>query len=245
MKFQSTFFGVLFAGLLSLSGAHAAPFVGSDAALDSRDTLVRAFAAGKPAVLEAETVLDQIVNLNLDALAREGYSDLADRYRDIWANQFAKSLSRRLSAIGDHDPLSAYLVDLYSILSKTLGNKSKYAAILRDLNTMNFAIPVVFSPRRVDREDYGDHFVPFSGIVTYYVSFAACRKAAASRGLGKLGQTLCPKIAVRLEQEMSKRLAPKLADFIYSRANGMRAILKLTNRDFLYLDAHELEASIR
>lgn len=253
MKNLSIALGLLASGFLS-PAAFADPFVGTDAALIARDSLVEEFAAGKPAAVAAEAVLNRIVDANLDALAREGHGDLAARHREIWERRFAKSLTRRLSAMGDHDPLSLYLVDLYEVLSKTLGEKSKYAAILKDLNSMNFAIPVVFAPRgdwrtkkdsRADRAEYGVHFVPFAGILTYYASLSACQQAAASKGLGKLGKMLCPKIALRLEAEMSKRLAPKLADYIFNRANGTSALLRLTKRDFLYLEARELEAALR
>jgi hypothetical protein len=254
MGIKSKIYAVLFSSLFAFTGnVHAAPFLGIGPSLKARDSLIQDFIAGR-AHIAAESVLDRVVVESLDALAREGSPEVAAEYREIWEREFARNLASRFTKIGDHEPLSRYLAKLLPILSGTLGKNSKYADLLSDLITLNYAIPVVFAPRgdwkrsrneNANRKEYQKHFVPFSGVLTYYTTLGTCRAVAKKYGLDALGRRLCPKIAVRLETEMSAHLAPKISDYVYDRANGAATLLRLSASDFTYTDIASLDAAIR
>ncbi|MBC7387430.1 MAG: hypothetical protein H7301_14860 [Cryobacterium sp.] len=243
---------VAVSGICASSSAQASSFPGFSSSLSSRDDLVQDLAHGRVKEAAAST-LDHLVLASLDALEREGEPALAARYRKRWEKEFNHGLSIRLSEVGDHAPLSQFLATLYRVLSGTIGKKAEYAVLLADLNTMNYAIPVVFAPKGEwrggrnagdDRDDYRDHFVPFAGIVTFYTTLGACQTLANSQGMGAIGARLCPRAADVLNREMREKVAPKLSDYIFNRANGIDTLLKLTRRDFAYLNVRDLQIAV-
>lgn len=244
----STLLATLF---LSIAPAQAASFIGTRAALDARDGLIREFVEGRSHEI-AFRAMDRIVELSTDALAREGRPDLAAHFRKAWDIESTKAFRRHFFDIGDHEPLSRVLADLAVVLKKVLGKDSKYADLIKDVEIMNYAIPVVLAPAgdwqkgstARNRGDYAEHFVPFSGIIAYYASLGACQGLANRNGLGKLGKKYCPPIAARLEREMRDRLAPKLASFIFDKANGTGNLVELRTPDFAYLTEASLEKGL-
>lgn len=81
--------------------------------------------------------------------------------------------------IGDHAPLSAELSALHRKLKAKLGPWAMSELQLDDLNTLNFALPVVMHPQRedIDKEEYTRHFIPLSRIVAFWVGLTACEAA--------------------------------------------------------------------
>lgn len=121
--------------------------------------------------------------------------------------------------LGDHRPLDSRLANLYQLLQENLGHEVLVKFHLDDAYVLNYSVPVVFQPRgdgrtgeTWSREEYRKHFVPFSGVVSYWVSYGGC--IAASQPEALLG-AFCGFTAQSLRKTVVKSVAPSLSDRIY------------------------------
>lgn len=130
-------------------------------------------------------------------------------------------LSPEFRDVGDHPPLSDWLSIWYSTLVIVLGQRTVELLHLDDINILNYTIPVVFQPCGDKRfpppvpwggEEYSKHFCPFSGVVAYWVSYAAC--VGATWGAGAVG-LICVPICEVIKKGVVRYIAPPLSDRVY------------------------------
>jgi hypothetical protein len=138
---------------------------------------------------------------------------------------FARGGGIDLLDVGDYQPLSAWFATTYKRLRERFSTVVGLLRVLEDLNTLNYAIPVVFHPKGHPRTgetwdalEYRLHFVPFSRVVTYWAAFGACRAATAKN---KKLKRYCGRAANFLAQGISRWVAPGLANRIYRRAHRL------------------------
>lgn len=246
-------------GLLSVLGAAAPSFAAENPALramiQSRDQMVAHFQQSQLSSMAQDT-LDAAVAAGIQALRRENHRATADQLESEYNERFAHFFQEirilgdlGMQDIGDHKPLSQWLANYYEILKSKLGGGAIKQGILGDIWTLNYAIPVSFSPRNGewrthqdgDRIEYRKHFIPMSGVLTYYVSLIACQRVAATQGIPK---QVCQKAATELKAVTVRYIAPKVSDYIFLSANKQKADWTVTQDDLVYLTADELEKAI-
>lgn len=185
----------------------------------------RALSSRNPVEVARATdrAMDALVQAAARALEERGYDADAARITSQWHGQFAGLLpalvERRalgLEDIGDHAPLSQWLVDVYIQLESRLGAQLMQLLHFDDLWTLNFAIPVVFhldviGDDQVDLADYGLHWVPFSGVVAYWGTWAACEVATWGSGWF----VVCTPAGMVAEYATVRWIAPPLTDDAY------------------------------
>ena len=78
---------------------------------------------------------------------------------------------------------------------------------------------MAFDPRNSDwdKAEYAKHFVPLSGVTTYWSVQTAC--SIGTSGIGML--LVCQVASLAAEKVMVKKIAPKISDKIYDRANSL------------------------
>ena len=123
---------------------------------------------------------------------------------------------------GDHRPLSQWLAKTYDKLEGLLGKRIMHWTRYDDLKVFNYSIPVVFNPNgdpvthdQWDMTEYGKHFVPFSGAVSYWSSLATCNAMT----VGWVGY-LCGSAAEAPRYVVEKWVAPRVSKRVYALATG-------------------------
>ncbi len=229
-----------FAGVTAVAPNHASA--------DARQSIVGALTLHDDVLTEfsraefgqkTQMALNELVEYACRSLEYYGYNDDAAQARKEWSEQFANYFtSAGTLDLGDHAPLSQWLADFYKKLRLRFGDLLVNMLHLDDINTLNYAIPVAFQPRgdksgdQWDRLEYSYHFVPFAAIVTYWGSYGAC--VYFTKGEPGI-RRFCKQIAGLLKTGMSLWIAPKLSDYIFTKANN------LPRRD-LDVDRYELRA---
>lgn len=197
--------------------------------------------------------LNSLVKTANQTLADHGYVKEARQYQSEWDGQgYSTYLLDAQTAsgvfgfydVGDHQPLNAWLADFYKKLEDKLGDPILKMLHLDDINTMNYAIPVVFQPKgdkrngdHWDGTEYGKHFVPFAAIVTYWGAYIGCMVATQSN---PAIHRFCGTAAGALRMLMTKEFAPKLSKVVYTKTTG-RAADDLS-ADFASFDKESLDS---
>jgi hypothetical protein len=230
--------------------ANAAPIDGINAALDARDEVIAALSSTRQIRYPAQDAMNAAVGRALEALRQEGYESEARSYGREWERDYSDFLLREsLFGIGDHAPLLDFLVDFYATLETTLGKKAAHAGILGDIYDLNYAIPVAFTPVKgkwrtgswsKDAAEYRVHFTPLADVAIYWGSLLACKKVLAPKGQLSQAKKLCPFVAGKLREISHLYVGPKLADIVFSKANGHDSAIGITDRDLVYVDGVEL-----
>ncbi len=168
-----------------------------------------------------QKTLDALVKKSIAKLRKSGFSQDADQFEYEWVTYFANGLSD-ISAeeIGDHQPLSLWLVGFYNQLEKKLGFNVCHFLRLDDIKILNYGIPVTIHPEghrgeTWDIVEYRKHFVPVSAAIVYWTSDEAC--TYATTGLSSL---LCGQVGEILRAAAEKFVSPKLSNYVYKKANG-------------------------
>ena len=252
---------ILFIGLaLSLSmsakaqtNTLAVELDGIQAALDARNTFVHA-----------------LQNQDFTAVTQQGFDyaiqELAQTLRDQNDNAMADELLARWQQtsfdaalrvamlpssreLGDHAPLFPWLEQFLDKMAKKYGTIIFTLPIVKNIRTLNFAIPVVFSPKSASwqkagidsRIEYRKHFIPFADIVTYYIALIGCDILVKKEGVPQL-KKLCSKVADKLEFVMGRYIAPQLSDWVFKAANSSRSV---DDNALFYTSAEQLRNAIQ
>lgn len=168
--------------------------------------------------------IERMIKFAAYLLDRKGYSQEADKLRAEYDNFYTNAvyytyLGVQPVDLGDHKPLSQWLADWYEVLENALGPTVMNLTHLVDIKIMNYAIPVVFHPKGYlgdswDMKEYRNHFVPFSGVVAYWATWATC--VGLTWGAGAI-TFICGPIAEVSKYIVVKKIAPPLSDRIYIR----------------------------
>ena len=189
-----------------------------------------------------------LVHEGFSVLREAGESRVADQYEREWnehynrvivPGDFVFDLAGK-NDLGDHPPASAWLAKFYDTLMARTGGIIRSIRIINDINTLNYALPVVFAPRgtwrtgvtNADQIEYRKHFIPFSKIVTYWAAKKGCEYACAQYAPNL--KFVCEPAATSLEWYMGRHVAWRISDKIYAMANGGRR----------WVDSHDSDWSI-
>lgn len=165
--------------------------------------------------------LDALLKSATKRLRAKGHRDLAAEITEEWVKIAAINMSEfGVLDLGDHEPLSRWLARTHDRIEAKLGKRVCRLLHFSDIKVLNFAIPVVFRPRgsrteKWDRVEYQKHFVPFSGVVTYWAVNGACQVMAPGLwvyGCGAVSEI--PRFAVE------KWIAPHVSNRVYAIAHG-------------------------
>ena len=163
-----------------------------------------------PTPTSTTLALDVMIRTSVALLNREGFRADADRIEAEWNAHYVNLATLDL---GDHSPLSRWLVDVYDRTESRVGIKLMEVFYLTDMKVMNFAPPVVFRPESVDEPEYLKHFVPLASAVTYWGSYAGCS------ALLQFPVTLACGLVARVPRKlMEKEVAPRLGHETYITA---------------------------
>jgi hypothetical protein len=171
--------------------------------------------------LRTKIALNAIIKVSIFQLRKNGYANDAQLLKDEWEQReriyFGTGLS--LLDIGDYRPLSEWLAKWYDKLEDAIPPKIFQLTRLKDLKVLNYGIPVAFDPKNSswDKEEYSKHFVPLSGVITYWSVQASC--TIGTSGIGLL--IICSIASRSAEKIMLNKIAPKLSDRIYDNANSL------------------------
>ena len=172
---------------------------------------------------QSDRAVGRMISFAAFLLDRKGYTNDAIRLRGEYTTHYTHAvyyhyLGVQQVDLGDHKPLSQWLADWYDALDALLGPTVMEMTHLVDIKILNFAIPVVFHPKGYlgdswDMKEYRNHFVPFSGAVSYWITWSVC--VGATWGAGAI-TFLCGPIAEVSKYIVVKRIAPTLSDKIYT-----------------------------
>jgi hypothetical protein len=166
-----------------------------------------------------------------DVLRESGQPQIAAKVEADWKKHYARGLTAAdfvlghgKDDLGDHPPAIEYLAHLYDLLMQYSGGLARQVRLVEDINTLNYALPVVFQPNgawqsgdfAADQIEYRKHFIPFANIVTYYAALYGC-KYATGQYIPEL-ERICKPLAERLEWYMGRHVAWKISDAIFQAA---------------------------
>lgn len=213
-------------GMLTVANASfATETTPAEKTVSAVSTLIQSYKSGN-VQQGAQTAIDTMVKSGAELLREKGYAGDAARFSRQW------KIMKQTAAmdLGDHAPLSQWLADYYEVLAQRFGEAILKQLHLDDLLTLNYAIPVVFHPAGKknsqttwDLTEYRKHFVPFAGVVSYWVAFGVCTYASTHIDGGSGVKQYCGQIAGLLRKGMIMYPAPKLSDWVYGTANRKKA----------------------
>lgn len=135
---------------------------------------------------QTDAAIRSMIDLALFLLHQKGHETVAlaigNQFYGKWDGYFTHSMM--YDDIGDHRPYSEWLALTYDLLKVTLGEKILKFWHLDDINTVNYAITVVFDPKNPewDRAEYARHFTPFSGVLAYWSVWIGCEVYTMTAG---------------------------------------------------------------
>jgi len=170
---------------------------------------------------QIDRAVDGIIKVAVWQLRRNSHVAEAKRIEDEWNDQYMGLLPLLAEVqpedIGDHDPLSPWLADVYTVLYLALGEDVCVALHLDDIWILNFGIPVVFGwlppdqHSQIDAPEYRAHFVPTAGVDSFWVTDLSC--SAATGGTGYFW--LCSPAGMLAEYVTVTYIAPRYSDGFY------------------------------
>lgn len=170
--------------------------------------------------MRADSALSAMVSEGTAALEHQGFWNTAEAYRKEYRERWAHEIQRlvEMEGIGDHRPLSDWLVKFYADLVGLLGQSLVDQLHLNDIPVFNYGFPITlgmkeFLGETIEFDEYVAHFIPFSGAVAYWASFIACEIGLAAANVPYL--PICMPIGQAARFAMITWIAPRLADDAY------------------------------
>jgi hypothetical protein len=174
------------------------------------------------------SALDAIIGTAVQNLRKEGFHEDARQIQSEWSQTYSLYFfsSYMVMDLGDHAPLVPWLAKVMNKIEKKIGRPIMQRTRIYDLKVINYGIPVTFTPggeRKTGlawgQTEYGKHFIPLAGVVTYWTSRIACKQLAANQPIVSM---FCKTIAGIAEKIVVKRVAPRMSSSIYMQANMKR-----------------------
>jgi hypothetical protein len=206
------------------------------AALKANDQFISNIEAGNFAEATEQGMSGAIQTLASEFNAL-GLSDLADELLNRYEND-RSILFSNLKDLGDHAPLFPWLQDIIRQAEERTGTTIYNIPIVKDIVTLNFAIPVVFKPNGIwrdaqddDRIEYRKHFIPFANIVTFYGVQLACNYFVQQQQMPDM-KRICKPLAEKLQFVMGRYIAPPLSDWVFKTATQGRSQLVIAPQHY-------------
>lgn len=150
---------------------------------------------------KTKVAIDKIIIVANVELRKKGANLLADRMMHEYASLFT---SRN---IGDHEGIK-WLLKIHDEIEFVLGETICRAIRMHDLWVLAHAIPVVFTCLdKVDALEYMLHFIPLTGVVSYWVTYGGCMGASLGTGFA----FICGFAGMGVEQIVIRFVAPVLS----------------------------------
>lgn len=164
--------------------------------------------------VRTDKAIENLITVATYELRKKGANLLADRISFEFDTRYKNFLSDSSRGVGDHEGVK-WLLNVHEQIEFVLGEAICRALRMHDLWTLAHTIPVVFRcVDNVDQMEYMLHFVPFSGIVSYWVSATACTGATLGTGIG----FLCGLVGMGVEQIVIRFVAPPLSVPLWKKA---------------------------
>ncbi len=216
------------------------------ASLDARDEFVTALQK-KDFTVVAQHAFEIAIKELVKDLRERNDVGMANELMGQWEQTQSMFFSLSMDELGDHAPLFTWLEGFFTKMSDKYGAIIFNLPYVKDLRTLNFALPVVFNPKGKwqsaeydNRIEYRKHFIPFANIVTFYSASYACNYYATKAGQPQL-KKLCKTVAEKLQFVMGRYIAAPISDWIFRASNHSIQIGKDRLR---YTTASELRAAV-
>jgi hypothetical protein len=181
--------------------------------------------------MRADEAVKGWVSMAVFVLKRKGYNAEAkqveaeynSKYQSFYTNIY---VARGKEGIGSHRPMSEWLKEVYDYVEALVGEQVMKLMHLDDIEILNYGLVVALQPggdrgvtptEKWTQRDYGLHFVPSAGSITYWVVQIACW--AATYGAGAAMPFVCSPVATLSERIIVNRVAPEIGDRIWVRYN--------------------------
>jgi hypothetical protein len=224
------------------------------AAIDVRNEFVRALQK-KDFSEFAGKGMDGAIRLFAEQI-RTQYSDhlLATELIQKWESTLVLFQSRvlpKVDELGDHAPMFPWINEFLAKMSSRYGTIIYNLPIVKDIQMVNYALPVVFHPHGTWQQDgasqgidlrieYRKHFIPFANLVTYYTTLVGCNYIAQRNGDPQL-KRMCKPAAEKLRFAMGRYVAPVVSDWIY---NASSESLQIGPERLRYNTAEDLRKAV-
>lgn len=222
--------------------------VALQAGLDVRDHFVSALQQKDFTQITHDSMGSAIELLAQDIRTTYENEEMASRLENIWNQNESLFFTLQLNDLGDHAPLLPQIEEFLKTMSDQYGTVIMSLPLVKDIRTLNFAIPVVFHPKGDwqsaeydNRIEYRKHFIPFANIVTYYGVLVACNYYATKSGQSDM-KKICKTAAEKLQFAMGRYIAPPMSDWIFNQTNKK---FNVSNKQLKYVTADDLRAAIQ
>lgn len=192
------------------------------------DTAVKKLDGLRP-VLSDPKEFSKLANLALRAIIKIGTKNLRAKGHRLEALRIERQwrwIDGTLTAIinnrniGDFEPISQWLSDVYDTFEENLGLEVCSILRLTDIKTLNYGLRVVCRPCNYGLNDFYEHFVAderYKGVApvaSYWAVVLGC-----SIGTYSIGYFfICSPIGIVVEAGVKNKLAPWAAPIIYDKA---------------------------
>lgn len=152
--------------------------------------------------------LDAMIRFAAHKLRQKGYKTEAKNLLTEWESDWNGYIMRVGRKPGDqsHAPLSLWLQDKTNMMIFVLGIDAMKLTRLWDLVVVNESFRVIFQCiDDVNLQEFGDYFVPFSGVIAYWGAFISITAATWGTGFFFAGP-----ISMGCEMLVVNVIAPKL-----------------------------------
>jgi hypothetical protein len=211
---------------------HAGEDAAMQAAIDVRNDFIRALEK-KDFTEFAGKGMDGAIRVFADQI-RTQYRDEASASELIrkWESTlilFQRRVLPKIEELGDHAPMFPWINEFLAKMSSRYGTIIYNLPIVKDIQMVNYALPVVFHPHGAWQQDgashgidlrieYRKHFIPFANLVTYYTVLVGCNYVAQQQGDPEL-KRICKPAAEKLKFAMGRYVAPVVSDWIYNASS--------------------------
>lgn len=152
---------------------------------------------------------DNLIKATVGELKKRGHEALAYSIEMDWNSRYKGFVYSFKGArdVGDHAAL-IWLLKIHDDIHSVLGDKICRAIRTHDLWVIAMTVGVVFGCQdSVDSEEYKKHFIPLSGIASYWVSYGVCVGATFGTGI----VFLCGLGGMIVEELVVRFIAPPLS----------------------------------
>lgn len=166
-----------------------------------------------------DKALDNLIITAVGELKKRGFQSLALSIESDWNSRYRGFVYEMVfdnRPIGDH-PGITWMLSVHEKIEGALGETLCKALRLHDIYILAHTIPVVIRCiDNVDALEYTLHFIPFCGIIGYWISYGVCVGATLGSGVA----FACGLIGMGVEMVVVRFVAPPLSPKAFARACG-------------------------
>lgn len=172
---------------------------------------------------QTDTAINNLLTTAVSELKVRGFQELATQIESDWNSRYRGFVYElpNYHGVGDH-PGIVWMLSVHSQIESVLGLELCKALRLHDIWTLAYTIPVVIKcVDAVDTQEYSLHFVPFCGVVSYWVSYGICLAATSGGGIAFACGLLGDGVEMLVVRFIAPRLSPKFWTLACQSAQGV------------------------